>query len=360
MKHPPTVQDRRPVEHYDVAVIGGGIAGVSIAHELATDRSVCLLEAERELATHTTGRSAATWVAGYGPPVVQELTLASRPFLDDPPLDVDGPLARPLPCLYLGTARTPDAEDAAARVVAATGAAMLTPEEAERLTPVLRPGLVTTAVLDQTSAELDVHGLHQGYVRGLRARGGVVRRSARLLGASRQDSRWRLTTSEGELSAAVVVNAAGAWGDEVGGAFGSAGHALEPRRRSIFVSPTGAALEGLPFTCDLAGEWYFKAEGDAVLCSPEDATSHVPGDPRPDDLEIARALDDINEMTTLGLRSVRTSWAGLRTFAPHGEPVAAWDDEVEGLFWLVGLGGYGIQVAPALAARAAGLVRVGS
>lgn len=345
------------MEHHDVVVVGGGIAGVSIAHELAAaQRSVCLLEAERELATHTTGRSAATWVAGYGPPGVQELTRLSRPFLDDPPLDVDGPLVTALPCLYVATAETEDAAGLAADVVAATGGSELTPEEAERLVRVLRPGVVTTAVLDTTCAELDVHGLHQGYVRGLRAHGGVVRRNARLLAAARRDGRWHLATADGELTGAVVVNAAGAWADEVGALLGSTGHGLESRRRSVFVSPTRESLTGLPFTCDLAGGWYAKAEGDAVLCSPEDAEPHPPGDPRPDELEVARAMEAINEVTTLGLRSVRASWAGLRVFAPGGEPVAAWDRDVEGLFWLAGLGGYGIQVAPALAARSAGLV----
>lgn len=345
------------MHHFDVVVVGGGIAGVSLAHELAADRSVCVLEAERDLATHTTGRSAATWVAGYGPPVVQELTARSRAFLDDPPLDVDGPIATPLQCLYVGTAETPDAAEAAARIVASTGAELLSSADAERLNPLLRPGVATTAVLDPTAAELDVHGLHHGYVRGLRAREGVVRRSSRLVRAERRDTRWQLTTTDTELTADVVVNAAGAWGDQVGALFGSVGHHLESRRRSIFVSPTQAPAAGVPFTCDLAGGWYFKAEGDAVLCSPEDEAAHPPGDPRPDELEIARALEAINDVTTLGLRSVRASWAGLRTFAPGGEPVAAWDENVPALFWFVGQGGYGIQLAPALAADAAAAVR---
>lgn len=344
------------MQHYDAVVVGGGIAGVSIAFELAGHRSVCVLEAERELATHTTGRSAATWVAGYGPPVVQDLTLRSRAFLDDPPLDVGGPITTPLHCLHVGTTETPDPTALAAELVASTGASVLTAAEAERHNPLLRPGVVTTAVLDPTAAELDVHGLHQGYVRGVRARGGDVRRSARPLDAKRRDGRWHLTTADGDLTADVVVDAAGAWGDEVGALFGSVGHQLEPRRRSVFVSPTRSSLADVPFTCDLAGGWYFKAEGDAVLCSPEDACPHPPGDPRPDELEIARCLDSINGVTTLGLRSVRTSWAGLRTFAPHGEPVARWDDDVDGLFWFVGQGGYGIQIAPALAVDGAARV----
>ncbi|WP_408896048.1 NAD(P)/FAD-dependent oxidoreductase [Nocardioides sp. R1-1] len=334
---------------YDVLVVGGGIAGTSIGHELAArGRAVCVLEAEPELARHTTGRSAATWIGGYGPPEVRRLTLASRAFLDDPPIDVAGPLLTPLPCLYVGG---PDAApDAAAGVLGVAVA----PAEAEQLNPLLRPGWTSVAVLDDTACELDVAGLHQGYVRALRAAGGEVRLRARVVGATRAAGSWRLSLASGDvLAAPVVVVAAGAWGDEVGRLLGSAGVGLEPRRRTIFGSPAVVPLTGMPFTCAIDGGWYVKAEGGLALCSPEDAEPHAPGDPRPDELEIARTIEAVNEATVLGLRSVRTAWAGLRTFAPGGEPVARYDDDVEGLFWFVGQAGYGIQMAPALAREAA-------
>ena len=335
---------------FDVLVVGGGIAGASIGHELAArGRSVCVLEAEKELAKHTTGRSAATWIAGYGPPEVQRLTLASRPVLDDPTIYVSGPLLTPLSCLYVGG---PGADVALASSI--PGGTVLDPAEAERINPVLRPGWTQVAVLDESACDLDVAGLHQGYVRALRAAGGEVRLGAGVVGASRASGQWVLTLASGdEVGAPVVVNAAGAWGDVVGELLGSAGVGLEPRRRTIFGSPAAVPMAGMPFTCDLAGTWYVKAEGELALCSPEDATPHVPGDPKPDELEIARTIEEINEATLLGLRSVRTAWAGLRTFAPDGNPVARYDADVDGLFWFVGQAGYGIQMAPALAVEAA-------
>ncbi|MFC7502326.1 NAD(P)/FAD-dependent oxidoreductase [Nocardioides sp. CPCC 206347] len=343
---------------YDVLVVGGGIAGASIAYELATTgRAVCVLEGEPELARHTTGRSAATWIGGYGPPEVQRLTRASRTFLEAPPFDVTAPLLRPLPCLYVGG---PDADVAAAdAVVAATAGVLVDPADAERINPVLRPGWTQVAVIDETACDLDVAGLHQGYARALRGSGGVVRTSARVLGATREAGLWRLSTTDGSADAPVVVVAAGAWGDEVGRLMGSPGVGLEPRRRTMFGSPTAVPLAGMPFTCDLEGGWYLKAEGDLALCSPEDAEPHAPGDPKPDELEIARTIEAINEATVLGLRSVRTAWAGLRTFAADGEPVARYDEHVDGLFWFVGQAGYGIQMAPALAAEAAERLVVG-
>lgn len=338
----------------DVIVIGGGIAGVSLAYELAADRRVLLLEAEKSLATHTTGRSAATWIGSYGPPVVREFTAASLPFLLDPPFEVDGPVGTPMACLWLGVNGH---DDDVRRLVAETAATLVDGAEAERLCPVLRPGIVAVAAWDRTALDLDVMGLHHAYARAFRARGGVVVSSARVASAARSDGLWNLTTTTGGTYAApVVINAAGAWGDVVGAMFGAERLRLEPRRRTIFQSPTTASLDGVPFTAGIDDGFYFKAEGGAVLCSPQDATLHAPGDPKPDELEIARAIEEVNVFTTLGLRSVRTAWAGLRTFSPDGNPVVRWSTDAEGLFWFVGQAGYGIQMAPALAAHAAALI----
>ncbi|HEY6934562.1 MAG TPA: FAD-binding oxidoreductase, partial [Marmoricola sp.] len=238
-----------------------------------------------------------------------------------------------------------------------TGIAVLQPEEARSVNPVLRPEWLELAAYDDTSMSVDVHGLHQGYARGLRARGGVVRTDARVVGASREAGVWRVETTSGTVRAPVVVDAAGAWGDEVARVFGAAPVGLAACRRTVFVAAPTADASGPGFTIEVGHRWYFKPEGDALLCSPADQTRQPPGDPRPDELAIARALDDIGEATTLGLRSVRTAWAGLRTFAPSGEPVARFDDAVDGFFWYVGQGGYGIQLAAALAQESAALIR---
>ena len=339
----------------DVIVIGGGISGLAIAYELAADREVLLLEAERSLGLHTTGRSAATWIGSYGPPVVRELTTASRDHLIDPPFDIDGPVASPMSCLWLGV-NGRDAE--VHRLVAETAAELVDGAEAERLCPVLRPGYIAVAAWDETALDLDVMGLHHAYARAFRARGGTVATSARVASALRDAGEWVVTTTSGDVFRAdVVVNASGAWGDVVGSLFGAERLRLEPRRRTLFQSPTTVPLEGVPFTAGIDDGFYFKAEGGAVLCSPQDATLHEPGDPKPDELEIARAIEAVNDVTTLGLRSVRTAWAGLRTFAPDGNPVTRWDEKADGFFWYVGQAGYGIQMAPALAQHAAALIR---
>lgn len=339
----------------DVIVIGGGISGVAIAYELAADREVLVLEAEKSLAVHTTGRSAATWIGSYGPPMVRDLTTASRDHLIDPPFDVDGPVASPMACLWLGVnGRDADVH----RLAEETHAQLIDGAEAERLCPILRPGEIAVAAWDETALDLDVMGLHHAYARAFRARGGTIATSARVASALRDGSEWVVTTTAGDVFRAdVVVNASGAWGDVVGALFGAERLRLEPRRRTIFQSPTTVSLEGVPFTAGIDDGFYFKSEGGAVLCSPQDASLHEPGDPKPDELEIARAIEAVNAVTTLGLRSVRTAWAGLRTFAPDGNPVARWDTKAEGFFHYVGQAGYGIQMAPALAQFAAPLIR---
>lgn len=338
----------------DVIVIGGGIAGVSIACELAADREVLLLEAESTLARHTTGRSAATWIDSYGPLSVRELSEASLPWLLDPPIEVDGPLLGDMGCLWLGV----DGHETELRDLSiAPGVSLLNGDEAEALCPVLRPGLVTGAVYDERAKDLDVAGLHHAYVRAFKGRGGVVRQQSRVHGAERRSGRWIVHSSTGDHEAPIVVNAAGAWGDHIAASCGVSSIGLEPRRRTIFLSPPREPVGDFPFTFSIDESFYIKPEGEAIIGSPVDAEPQEPGDPRPDQLEIAKAIEAINETTTLGLRSVRTSWAGQRTFAPSGEPFAQFDDTAEDFYWFVGQGGWGIQIAPEHALRAAASIR---
>lgn len=339
----------------DVIVVGGGMAGVSLGYELAEDREVTVLEAEDSLAVHTTGRSAATWIGTIGPAVVRSFTHDSLALLCDPPFEVDGPVATPMACLTIGVAGE---EDAVRQLVAVSEASYVEGAELARMCPILRPHVVTAGAWDNTAKNLDVMALHHGYVRALRSRGGVVRTSSRVAAATRKGGDWVVTTTTGEVHRApVVVDAAGAWGDVVGAVFGAEPVGLEPRRRTIFQSPTAADLTGVPFTLGIDNSFYLKPENTTVLASPQDETPQEPGDAKPDEIDIARGMEAVNEVTTLDLRSVRTAWAGLRTFAPDGEPVARWDERVEGFFWFVGQAGYGIQMSPALARHGAALIR---
>lgn len=338
----------------DVIVIGGGIAGASIAYELAADRQVLLLEAESTVAKHTTGRSAATWIDSYGPPFVRELSEASLGWFLNPPIDTDGPLTQAMGALWLGV----EGQEQRLHELALTpGVELIDGKQTEELCPVLRPGIVPEAVYDSRALDLDVAGLHHAYMRAFKARGGEVQTRAAVTSAERQNGEWQVHTTAGAFEAKLLVNAAGAWGDVVGIAAGAKPIGLTPRRRSIFQSVPREPVPKFPFTITVDERFYIKPEGDGVLCSPVDAEPQEPGDPKPDELEIARAIDAINEATTLAIRSVRTAWAGQRTFAPDGDPVAEFDPDVEGFFWFVGQGGWGIQIAPAHALRAAQIIR---
>lgn len=338
----------------DAIVIGGGIAGASIAYELAADRNVILLEAQNSVASQTTGRSAATWIDSYGPPVVRELTEASLEWFLNPPIDTDGPLTQAMGCLWLGV---PGAEAELEQLAQTPKVELIDGSQAEELCPILRPGLVPAAVYDVRALDLDVAGLHHAYMRAYKARGGLVQTRAPLISAKRHKGIWRVQAPDGQYEAPLLVNAAGAWGDQVANASGVKSAGLQPRRRSIFQSTPREPVGKFPFTITIDEAFYVKPEGDGVLCSPVDADLQEPGDPKPDELEIARAIDAINETTVLGIRSVRTSWAGQRTFTPSGDPIATFDAEHEGFFWFVGQGGWGIQIAPAHASRAAEQLR---
>lgn len=347
---------------YDVLVIGGGIAGVSAGYELAADCSVGLLEMEPTLAFHATGRSAAMFLESYGGPIVRQLTVASRSFFENPPDGFDGPLLVPRPLLWLGPIGTGEmirALEAEVRPLAPE-VRLLDPDGASAVHPLLRREFLELCLLEPKAMELDVSAVHQGYVRGLRRRDGEIRTSSGIVGLSRSGGLWRAVTRNGEEhEAPVVVNAAGPWGDEVAALAGVAPVGLRPLRRTLFTiaAPEGIDVGALPLTADIGETFYFKPEGRQLLCSPADETPSAPCDAKVDELDVARALDRIREATVLDARHVRASWAGLRTFTTDRAPVAGYDPDAEGFFWLVGQGGYGIQTAPALATITAAVVR---
>ena len=350
------------MKNFDVIVIGGGIAGVSIAYELSNDRTVCVLEMESALAFHTTGRSAATFLEALGTDQIRALTTGSRAFLENPPNFIESAPLSPLPLImYAKHGRSAEIESFNAAVSRwVPNSRLLSADEVIEICPVMKREHVESGFYDPNSMELDVLAIHQGYVRGFRANSGHIEKSARVVDAQRINGRWEITVASGEkFSSEVIVNAAGAWGDEVASRAGIAASGLVPKVRSIFLvnSPQGDATKNLPIVGDIDGAYYFKPEGHQFLCSPMDQTPSEPCDASPDTLEIARAIDELNDATTLNIKSVNSSWGGLRTFAPDENPIVGYDAGAEGFFWMVGQGGYGIQTSPALARLAASLVR---
>jgi D-arginine dehydrogenase len=345
----------------DVIVIGGGIAGVSAAAALATEGAdVTLLEAERQLAYHTTGRSAALYFENYGHPTVRALSRASRRYFEDPPPGtVDAPLLTPRGALVVATPHQLDTlqRQVAEGVTHGTDIRVLTPREACSVVPALRENAIAAASFESAAADMDVAAIHQSFVRTLRTHGGRIETGARVASLT-HDNRWTVTTKDGHRHATeVVVNAAGAWCDVVGAMAGARPIGLVPKRRTAFMVSAPAGAERWPLTVDAGHTFYFKPDGPQLLCSPADETPSEPCDARPDAVDIARAIDRINAMTSLTVRSVRSSWAGLRSFVTDGGMVVGFDDAVPGFFWLAGQGGTGIQTSPAAGMLAADLIR---
>ncbi|MGZ4699710.1 MAG: NAD(P)/FAD-dependent oxidoreductase [Ilumatobacteraceae bacterium] len=350
---------------YDVLVVGGGIAGVSIGYELAADRSVGLLEMEATLAFHTTGRSVATFLESYGGRTIRLLTTASRAFMEDPPDGFDRPLLKPLPLVWV--APHSDLEDLHSMHAAVTefvpDVRALSADEVVDRTKVIRRDWVAGGLLEPGASEIDVAALHGGYAGRLRARGGEIHTSAGVVAMKRSGDLWHVVDRAGNsYLAPVVVNAAGSWCDLVAEIAGARPVGIHPLRRTVFTIGAPDELDPLsiPLVADVAGTFYFKPEGPQILCSPADEVPSEPCDARPEELDIAKAIDVINSATTLDIRHVRSSWAGLRNFVADRSPVAGFDDAVEGFFWFAGQGGYGIQISPALAQAGASLVRSGA
>jgi D-arginine dehydrogenase len=320
-----------------------------VASHLARDRRVVLIEAEEAAGYHTTGRSAAMWILNYGPPDVRVLTGLSREFFEHPPPGfTDSPLLHQRSSLVL--ASEDQREAMAAFKASAKDIRAIRPEEARALVPALRPGYAVEATLEEDAFDMDVATLHAGFLRQLRAAGGTLALRHRSSRIERRNGRWEVETSGNSVfRAEIVVNAAGAWGDEVALQAGVATLGLVPKRRTgAIIDPAPWRVADWPMVCDVGQTWYARAEARTrLMVSPADETPMHAHDVQPEELDVAIAIDRMQQALDIEVHRVERSWAGLRTFTPDGSLAFGWAAEVPGFFWCVGQGGYGIQTSPA-------------
>ena len=336
----------------DIAIVGAGMAGASLAAELAGEASVLLLEAEDQPGYHSTGRSAAFWAESYGGPFVQPLTTASGPFL------ARHGFLGPRGALHLADL---DGLAALGEMEAQFGADIaferLGRDRLEALVPGLRPGWLA-GLLEPSCADIDVAALHGFYLAQARRGGAKLVAGAEVRALRREGEGWTIETAAGAFRARLVADAAGAWADRVAAMAGAAPIGLQPYRRTLSqlrVDPP--APPDMPLVIDARERFYFKPEaGGRLWLSPHDETPCDPSDCAPEELDVAVAIDRFEQVVDWRVGRVERSWAGLRSFAPDRRPVYGFDPLVPGFFWCAGQGGFGIQTAPAAAKLAAALL----
>lgn len=335
------------MKQYDIAIIGAGIAGASLAAEIAAKASVVILEAEERPGFHATGRSAAFWSETYGGPGVQPLTTASQQDLEQ------GGFLSPLGSIHIG--RREDRPAMEAFLDAFRGSNVLL----EEVDPALMiPGLRAEWILgvhEPSCSYIDAAGLLAACLRRARRAGATLVCNAAVQALKRQTGGWLIETRAGHYRAEILVNAAGAWADGIAGLAGAPPLGITPYRRTMVQLRTDPpAPNGLPHVADISGKFYFKPEAAGkIWLSPHDEIPSSPCDAAPEDIDVATAIDRFQHAVDWQVEALEHKWAGLRSFAPDRLPVYGFDPALPGFFWCAGQGGFGIQTAPA-AARLAG------
>lgn len=340
------------MQHFDVLIVGGGIAGASLGAEIAGQTRTAIIEAEAHCGMHATGRSAAFWLESYGGPDVAVLSAASHEFLASPPTDFSS----------IGFLRERGAvhvtQDALPRLPPGVASRVVEREELERLVPGIRAHW-KRALLEPGCADIDASALHSSYLHKFRREGGSLTNDARLESATYAGGLWTARLSGGStIGASILVNAAGAWADQVAEVCGVQPLEVAPKRRTMVQLRVGrSGLRDLPLVDDAAGTFYFKGESDrSIWLSPHDEIESDPCDAAPDEIDIAIAIDRFEQVVDWPVEAVERSWAGLRSFAPDRLPVYGFDTGSPAFFWCVGQGGFGIQTAPAASWLASSLL----
>ena len=338
------------------------MAGASAAYFLAPHRRVVVLEREAQPGYHATGRSAAMYSETYGNATVRAITTASRPFYFAPPQGFsDYPLVTPRGSLIVGAVQ----DEEQLRTVWQDMRALVpnvqwwTRADILQRVPVLQPEMAHCGVYEPDAMDLDVSAIHHGFLRGAKAAGAQLVCGAGVQHMQREAAGWRVDTAAGSFMAPIVVNAAGAWCDELAHVAGVAPVGLVPKRRTAFTTdaPADCDIGHWPLVIDAAESFYFKPDAGVLLVSPANEDAVSPQDVQPEELDVAIAVDRVETATTLRIRQVRRKWAGLRSFVADKSPVVGFAPDAPGFFWLAGQGGYGIQTAPAMGQLTAALVQ---
>jgi D-arginine dehydrogenase len=336
----------------EIIIVGAGIAGASAAYELAATHRVVMLEREDQPGYHTTGRSAALYTENYGNTAIRALTSASRAFFENPPQGFTAhPLLSPRPVLGIATKDQRSACDEALKIANAAKAGVvveISKAEAVNRLPILNADYVDRCIYEPDAMDMDVHAIHQGFLRGLKSRGGKVVTNAELTSLERRNGTWHLATTAGEFAAPVVVNMAHA--GQIG---------LVPMRRTVltFDLPAGMDPAHWAMLHDVDEDFYTKPEAGRMLASPADETPSPPCDAQPEEIDIAMAIDRVQAAITVPITRIVRKWAGLRSFVPDRTMVAGESSTAPGFFWLAGQGGYGIQTSPSMGRAIAARVR---
>ena len=352
----------------DVVIVGAGIAGASLAYEFARTHRVLLLERENRPGYHSSGRSAAMLIASYGTDAVRGLTRASRPFFEAPPEGFSGtPLLSRRGYLHIArqdqVARLDAFRDDSAAIVPSLE--RLDRDQVVAIAPLIDPSYVTVGLYEPDAMAIDDAALHQGYLKGFARRGGTLMTDAEVRKVEAlANGGWAVVTKAGLFEAPILVNAAGAWADELASLASVGPIGLQPKRRTaVLLDPpdiAGPPVGDWPMVGDIDNAFYVKPEGGALMVSPADETPTPPADAQPEELDVAIAVDRFERLTGSSVKSIRKRWAGLRSFLPDHNPVVGFDPEASGFFWLAGQGGFGFMTAPGAASLASALIEGGA